>query len=310
MRDTFSSAIIADIANDPKAVFLTGDLGFNALESVQLAFGERFINAGIAEQNMVGVAAGLASSGQKPWVYSIATFMVFRPFEQIRNDICLHDLPVVLVGNGGGFGYGVMGPTHHALEDYGSLGTLPNLRILVPAFDEDVPAMVTIAHLSKKPVYLRLGFDRGPDVPSRPLEYAPWRCLIDGAPGGPMVAVAGPIAGLVWGWCLSEPQKGISLWVAGELPVPNVPPPEKFQQAAQAASGLLTVEEHVRPGGFGEGLISYLALAGALPDRPRIMAVPKDRITEYGDQLYCLSLCGLDQETFRSELSAISGDIT
>ena len=104
--------------------------------------GERFINAGVAEQNMVSVAAGLARTGLRPWVYSIAPFVYARPFEQIRNDVCLHGLPVVLVGNGGGYGYGVMGATHHALEDYGALLCLPGLRAYVPAFDSDVEAMV------------------------------------------------------------------------------------------------------------------------------------------------------------------------
>ena len=91
---------------------------------------------------MVSVAAGLAASGLRPWVYSIAPFVYARPFEQIRNDVCLHRLPVVLVGNGGGYGYGVMGATHHALEDYGALLCLPHLRAYVPAFDQDVRALV------------------------------------------------------------------------------------------------------------------------------------------------------------------------
>ena len=100
--------------------------------------GSRFINAGVAEQNMVSVAAGLARQGMRAWAYSIAPFIYARPFEQIRNDVCLHNLPVVLVGNGGGYGYGVMGGTHHALEDYGVLLGLPNLRVYIPAFDGDV----------------------------------------------------------------------------------------------------------------------------------------------------------------------------
>ena len=126
----------------PEFVFLTGDLGFKALEPLRERLGARFINAGVAEQNMVSVAAGLARSGLRPWVYSIAPFVYARPFEQIRNDVCLHRLPVVLVGNGGGYGYGVMGATHHALEDYGALLCLPHLRAYVPAFDEDLRAMV------------------------------------------------------------------------------------------------------------------------------------------------------------------------
>ena len=154
MRNALCDALTAH-APDPRFIFLTGDLGYNALEPLRDAMGARFINAGVAEQNMVSVAAGLAMSGLRPWVYSIAPFMYGRPFEQIRNDVCLHCMPVTLVGNGGGYAYGVMGSTHHALEDYGVLLTLPNMRALVPAFADDVAILVDLAREADHPVYLR-----------------------------------------------------------------------------------------------------------------------------------------------------------
>ena len=120
MRVQFCDAMVAR-AVDERILFLTGDLGFMALEPLQSAMGSRFINAGVAEQNMISVAAGLAKQQFEVWAYSIAPFCYARPFEQIRNDIAFHALPVKLVGNGGGYGYGVMGPTHHAIEDYGVL---------------------------------------------------------------------------------------------------------------------------------------------------------------------------------------------
>src|SRR5580698_11591689 len=140
MRQAFCNGLVQQ-ALLPEFVFLTGDLGYKALEPLRDALGPRFINAGIAEQNMVSVAAGLARSGLRPWAYSIGPFLYARPFEQIRNDVCFHRLPVVLVGNGGGYGYGVMGGTHHALEDYGVLLCLPHLRAYLPAFDADVEAL-------------------------------------------------------------------------------------------------------------------------------------------------------------------------
>ena len=126
MRVQFCDAMVAR-AVDERILFLTGDLGFMALEPLQSAMGSRFINAGVAEQNMISVAAGLAKQKFEVWAYSIAPFCYARPFEQIRNDIAFHALPVKLVGNGGGYGYGVMGPTHHAIEDYGVLLCLPNM---------------------------------------------------------------------------------------------------------------------------------------------------------------------------------------
>ena len=117
MRQAFCDGMMREQSRKD-FVFLTGDLGFRALEPLRDAMGPRFINAGVAEQNMVSVAAGLARLGLRPWVYSIAPFVFARPFEQIRNDICLHNLSVVLVGNGGGYGYG-------PLEDSSRL--IPNL---------------------------------------------------------------------------------------------------------------------------------------------------------------------------------------
>src|SRR3954468_8135907 len=137
MRNVFCQSLV-EASRRPDFVFLTGDLGFKALEPLRDALGDRFINAGVAEQNMVSVGAGLARAGLRPWVYSIAPFIYARPFEQIRNDVCLHGLPVVMVGNGGGYGYGVMGATHHALEDYGALLPLQNITAFVPAFAQDV----------------------------------------------------------------------------------------------------------------------------------------------------------------------------
>ena len=153
MRKQLCDGLVARAAS-PEMVFLTGDLGFMALEPLQEALGKRFLNAGVAEQNMVSVAAAMAREGLETWVYSIAPFCYARPFEQIRNDVAFHKLPVKLIGNGGGYGYGVMGPTHHAIEDYGILLTLPHMRAYIPAFDEDIKAYstaqasVSIRHIS------------------------------------------------------------------------------------------------------------------------------------------------------------------
>ena len=135
----------------------------------------------------VAVRAG-ALGGLRPWAYSIAPFLYARPFEQIRNDVCFHDLPVILVGNGGGYGYGVMGSSHHALEDYGCLLTLPHMRAFVPAFDSDVSTMIPALMKSLlmdrfTPADCGLSEEpKGWPVP----EYAPWRKLLSG--NGPVLA--------------------------------------------------------------------------------------------------------------------------
>ena len=136
MRKSLIDSLLAYSGNKNFCV-LTGDLGFSALEPLQNVLGERFINAGIAEQNMISLAAGLAKIDMCLFVYSISPFIYARAFEQIRNDICLQYLPVCLIGRGAGYGYGNSGPTHHALEDYGILSTLQNIKIFVPSFNSD-----------------------------------------------------------------------------------------------------------------------------------------------------------------------------
>src|SRR5579872_5012298 len=124
---------------DKKIFFLTGDLGFNAFEDIRDSLCERFINAGVAEQNMVSVAAGLAVAGLKPWVHSISSFLTLKTVEQVRNDICHNNLSVKLMGFGGGYGYGIMGESHHILEDLAIYSSFPNLKMYIPAFLEDIP---------------------------------------------------------------------------------------------------------------------------------------------------------------------------
>jgi transketolase len=142
MRVEFADAMLHFFDTHPEMVFITGDLGYMALEKVQQKFGDKFINAGVAEQNMVTVGAALAHEGFTPWLYSISPFVTLRPYEQIRNDACLHNLPVKLVGNGGGYGYGIMGATHLNIEDIGAMRLLPNMRVYVPFTSGDVGQVV------------------------------------------------------------------------------------------------------------------------------------------------------------------------
>src|SRR6185503_7959262 len=203
-------------AANPELVFLTGDLGFRALEPLRDRLGDRFINVGVAEQNMVSLSAGLARSGLRPWAYSIAPFIYARPFEQIRNDLCLHNLPVRLLGNGGGYGYGVMGATHHAIEDYGILLTLPGMHVYVPAFEDDIAPVIAAAGERQGPCYIRLGRDERKDKAHTPA-YAPWRRLSPGK--GPVVIAIGPIAGSVQSVVTEMRSEDPDLWLVSELPL-------------------------------------------------------------------------------------------
>lgn len=289
MRNAFCQALV-EAASRPEFVFLTGDLGYKALEPLREAMGSRFINAGVAEQNMVSVAAGLARSGLRPWVYSIAPFVYARPFEQIRNDVCLHKLPVVLVGNGGGYGYGVMGATHHALEDYGALLCLPHIRAYVPAFDADVRAMASDLFSVAHPAYFRLGLSEEPKNATVP-PYAPWRKLQDG-PGWVLV-VTGSLAGSLWGAVRDlEGARRPSLWLLSELPVRQLD--EEFRADLARSRRLLVVEEHVAHGGVAQSLASLLLESGKAPERFASRSAQGYLSGRYGSQKFHRRECGLD----------------
>ena len=297
MRNAFCQALI-EISGDRELVFLTGDLGFKALEPLREVLGNRFINAGVAEQNMVSVAAGMARAGLRRWAYSIAPFMYARPFEQIRNDVSLHDLPVKLVGNGGGYGYGVMGATHHALEDYGSLLCLANMHAFVPAFGTDISSVVRRLQQFPHPAYLRLGLSELPKGMLGPV-YAPWRRLMNG--GGATLLVVGPLVGGIWE-ALKEQDEGRrpSLWTVCELPIEEIP--EDFLVDLRRSEHLMVVEEHVAQGGAGQMMARRLLEMGRAPRR----FVQRNALGYvsglYGSQKFHRRECGLDPQSVIAEL--------
>ena len=276
-------------------VFLTGDLGFMALEPLQKVMGRRFINTGVAEQNMMSVAAGLSAQNLEVWVYSIAPFCYARPFEQIRNDIAFHNLPVKLIGNGGGYGYGVMGPTHHAIEDYGVLLSLPNMSAYVPTFDQDMDAVVARAGDSTHPSYLRMGRGEAPAGYEAP-PYAPWRQLTRG--DGPVVVVVGPLAGIYIGAFESmSVDSRPNLWAVAELPIERNPLPAELLSQLERTSALFVVEEHVRHGGFGSDLLLHLAERGLAVQRFRHLYARAHHFDRYGSQSYLRKASGLDVDS-------------
>jgi len=292
---------LKEYSREESFVFLTGDLGFKALEPLREVLGRRFINAGVAEQNMVSVAAGLAATGLKPWAYSIAPFIYARPFEQIRNDLCMHNLPVVLIGNGGGYAYGVMGATHHALEDYGALLGLPNMHVFVPAFGDDVPLIIKKLSNFKHPAYLRLGRCEKPEGFELP-PYAPWRRLLEGE--GDTVLITGPLAGGILGALrgLNDSQRP-NLWVLTELPVDKDSLPPDFIEDIRRSKSLLVVEEHVAHGGVGETIAYALTLRGEAPLVFTHRCARGYESTLYGSQKFHRKECGLDPASIVSAVT-------
>jgi transketolase len=302
MRKQLCDALVAR-AEYSDMVFITGDLGFMALEPLQKALGPRFINAGVAEQNMVSVAAAMAQQNLEVWVYSIAPFCYARPFEQIRNDVAFHNLPVRLIGNGGGYGYGVMGPTHHAIEDYGVLLSLPNLAVYVPVFDEDIAAVIERAGSASQPSYIRIGRGEPPLGYALPT-YKPWRQLSNG--GGPVVIAVGPLAGTYIEAFENMPDATRpNYWVVTELPINQNPIPSALLAQIENSPCLFVAEEHVRHGGFGSDLLLELAEKNIAVRKFRHLYARAHHFERYGSQKYLRQKSFLDIDYFMSLLKEV-----
>ena len=251
--------MIALFSKRTDIVFITGDLGYMALEGVAETYAERFINAGVAEQNAVSLAAGLAHEGLLPWVYSTAPFVVLRPYEQIRNDVCLHGLPVKLVGNGGGYGHGVMGATHHALEDLGAMRVLPNMRVYVPLVAADVACVVGTMAEDPRPNYLRLNAPTS--IPEDVPPFAPWRWLKRGRRC--VVIGIGPVLGNLYESGDQALLDELEIWSVGTLPVEALP--ADLTVSIRQKRRVVTIEEHHGACGLGEALSHLLLTHAVLP---------------------------------------------
>lgn len=298
MRVPFVRAVSSVLADDPGGLFITGDLGFGALEELAAALGKRFLNAGVAEQNMMGVAAGAALTGLRPWVYSIAPFATYRCVEQIRNDVCLHDLPVRIVGNGGGFTYGIMGSTHHALEDLAVLKSLPNMQLFFPCANDHVAAAVAKMAALRGPSYLRLSISaydttrpalhEHPDTLTR--HYFARRDRR--APG---VTIVGAGHGV---------QVALNALAHFELDRANVDvfgvarfPLDVAKDCLLAASieetrNVVFVEEHYRHGGIGESFSVAIPPVASF----RILSASYDPAQRYGSARFHMQQCNLTPE--------------
>lgn len=291
MRNELCQAMLARASN-PRMIFITGDLGYMALEPLQIKMKKNFINAGVSEQNMLSVSAALASQGFEVWVYSISPFLYARGFEQIRNDICFHDLPVKIIGNGGGYGYGVMGPTHHAIEDCGVLLTLPNMRAYAPVFKNDIKAIVDKVGASSHPCYIRIGIDQSPAGYNVP-QYQPIRKLMSGA--GPVIIVLGSIASMLVER-LEELTELIrpNLWVVSELPIDSTEFEKTVLLEIEKTSSVLVVEEHVARGGLGAEVMLSIVRRGIKINYFRHFSALKHNFDRLGSQNYLREKSCLD----------------
>lgn len=291
MREEFSQWIERFGRQELRFIFLTGDLGFAALENVERALNGRFVNMGVSEQNMVSVAAGLAQQGLLPLCYSIAPFAVFRPYEQIRLDVALHNLNVKIVGNGGGYGYGIMGASHHALEDLAVLSTLPNFSCFIPLCNSDVAGTCEAFITRRGPSYLRLGVGVWPDRAGELPSFSPMRTLMVAEPGTSKVTIVGvgPVLLNIYPWILDKGNADV--FVTSQLPFAELS--AELTASVRKTQRLWVIEEHNARGGLGEYLAARLAREG-IHFRLRHDHAQGYPNGLYGNQAYHQEQSGLD----------------
>lgn len=261
VRDAFISTLEEVAGRDARVVLLTGDLGWSVLEPFAERFPDRFYNVGVAEQNMVGIATGLAESGLIPFVYSIATFASLRPYEFVRNGPAVHDLPVRVVGVGGGFAYGTNGISHYALEDVAVMHAQPNMRIVVPADRAGATEALLQTWDLPGPAYYRLG--KSGETAGAPFAGGFRLGRVRELVGGEdvLLVALGPVVSEALGAASALAGAGVS---CGVVLVETVRPfPEDDLADALARVPLaVAVEAHYRDGGLGSLLGAFVAERG------------------------------------------------
>jgi transketolase len=260
VRNAFARALVEVAEDDQRVMLLAGDIGFSVLEPFAERFPDRFINAGVAEQGMVGLATGLAEAGLIPFVYSIATFAALRPYEFIRNGPLLHSLPVRIVGVGAGLDYAFNGVTHFALEDVAVMRAQPGMTILAPADPEQTGAVVHACTAIEGPVYLRIG-KSSVAIPGLAGSFALGHLSLLSAGQDVAIVAMGSIAEEAVRARELLAELGIRAAVAVVSSVQPAPTEELVALLGQVPLAV-TVESHYRSGGLGSLVAEVIAEHG------------------------------------------------
>lgn len=291
MRNAFIEELVTLAREHPQIALIVGDLGYSVIEPFADEFPDRFVNAGVAEQNMTGLAAGMASEGYHVFTYSIANFPTFRCAEQIRNDVAYHKLPVTVVSVGGGLAYGALGYSHHAVQDYALIRTFPNMLVAAPGDPMEVRACMRYLVEQPGPSYLRLGKAGEPCFHQAPPAVAPGEWL-KVRPGEGQRAILSTGAGL------QSAMDWVSKAEHADRTVYSMPLWSMAAKASQALylrqhAEVLTIEDHLTDGGFGSWMLEAKALDADLICRVHSIALTSEVCGTVGSQATLNKLGGL-----------------
>ena len=293
MRNAFIEELVSLATRYPHIALVVGDLGYSVIEPFADRFPDRFINAGVAEQNMTGLAAGMASEGYHVFTYSIANFPTFRCAEQIRNDVDYHRLPVTVVSVGGGLAYGALGYSHHAVQDYALMRSFPNMLISAPGDPMEVRACMRYLVENPQPSYLRLGKAGEPCFHAAPPEIEPgrWLCVSRRSNAIPScLLTTGATLDLAMQWQKTDVYANFSVY---SMPLWGMFAKQSQANQVSAFEIVLTLEDHLTDGGFGSWLLESLPARQGLRDRISLKALNPAVCGTVGSQSYLNRLGGL-----------------
>ena len=306
MRTAFFNTLLEQAKLDERIFLVVGDLGFGVVEPFASRFPRRFVNVGVAEQNMSGVAAGLALSGKTVFTYSIGNFPTLRCLEQIRNDICYHRANVKIVTVGGGFSYGALGMSHHATEDLAIMRALPEMVVVAPGDPVEAARATAAVAAHPGPVYLRLGRAGEPTVHQGPIDFSLGKAVT--------VRSGSDLTLISTGAMLP-----VAVEVAGEFPkrvrvlsMHTIKPLDEdaVLRAARETGAIFTLEEHSITGGLGGAVAEVLAESGDLRIPFKRIGLPPIFSSHVGTQEYLRARYGMGVadivKTIRAALSARS----
>ncbi len=297
MRGAFIAALSAAADKDERLVLLTGDLGFMVVENFARAHGSRFVNVGVAEANMVGIATGLARRGFVPFCYSIATFATMRAYEQIRNGPVLHRLPVRIVGTGGGFAYGTAGATHHAVEDIGIMRMLAGCSVICPAGDDQAVSALEAALEWPGPMYIRLTKDTvRVDELARQFRMGRLETVFDGQ--DVLLVTTGAMTRDVVSAARELAEEGIHATVAVAQCVSPAPVDDLRPLLARFPAAV-TVEDHSVTGGLGS-MVAEIAAGDGLGTKVMRVGITGDLAARSGSEAFLRRQYSLDVDGIAS----------
>jgi transketolase len=301
LRNAFIDELVEAVLCGKDIALVVGDLGYKVVEPFADRFPDRFFNAGIAEQNMIGLAAGLASEGVHVFAYSIANFPTFRCAEQIRNDVDYHDLPVTIVSVGGGLAYGNLGYSHHAVQDYALMRVMPNILIGAPGDPMEVKGVVRRLLDRPGPSYLRLGKAGEKSIHKSVPKIVPgeWLPVIECEEPAEVYLTTGATLELAYDTIVKNKLENISLYT---MPIWGMKCKGGQSAMIEKFSKVSSIEDHLVDGGFGSWLLESTWHDANAIKKIKINALSSKVCGMVGKQSTLNNVGGINQNIFFNNL--------